>query len=89
LAFLAALSAATRGVHERNMRKMQCKSDIALGNRYRDLLLGAWSHRGVQAALAIDQGCLCVLRGQLNVHAIPFRILPSGAGLTPHLRIRS
>jgi hypothetical protein len=70
------------------MRKMQCKSDIALGNRCRDLLLEAWG-RGVQAALDIDQDCPCVLRGQLNVHATPFRIIPSGAGLTPHLRIRS
>jgi hypothetical protein len=74
LALLAAFSAATRTVHERNMRKMQCKSDIALGNRCRDLLLEAWRRRGVQAALDIDQGCPCVLRGQLNVHATPFRI---------------
>ena len=45
------LSAATRAVHERNMRKMQCRSDIALGNRCRDLLLEAWGRRGVKAAL--------------------------------------
>jgi hypothetical protein len=71
------------------MRKMQCRSDIALGNRCRDLLLEAWGRRGVKAALDIDPGRPCVLRGQLNVHATPFRIIPSGAGLTPHLRIRS